>query len=163
MTLKITQIDTRHDDATTAVQTLRAALSPDGNVVSERGRAKTLEVFGRELTPQQVVEQICQDVHRDGLSAVVRYSAQLDGAKNADRPLRVPTAELEQAHRHADPGFLQPYAEFVTTFWNFSGRSCTRTSQVTRPDGVYLQQRYVPLVAPASVFLAGRRPILQRC
>ena len=106
MTLQITQIDTRRDDVTTALQALRDKLSPQGDVVSERGRAKTVEVFGRELTPQEVVETICQDVQREGLEAVRRYSHKLDGAAVDGKPLRVSGSELEQAHRRADADLL---------------------------------------------------------
>jgi histidinol dehydrogenase len=36
---------------------LRQKLSPAGNVVSEAGRRRTMEVFGEPLSPQQVVER----------------------------------------------------------------------------------------------------------
>ena len=45
----------------------RAKLSPAGNVVSEAGRRRTMEVFGEPLSPQQVVERICGDVQQRGL------------------------------------------------------------------------------------------------
>jgi histidinol dehydrogenase len=44
--LTIPRIDTRRDDVQAALDALRQKLSPAGNVVSEAGRKKTIEVFG---------------------------------------------------------------------------------------------------------------------
>ncbi|HEX3870838.1 MAG TPA: histidinol dehydrogenase, partial [Pirellulales bacterium] len=68
--LKIRRIDTRRDDALAAIRQLREQLSPRGDMVSEAGRQRTLEVFGEPLSPQQVVERICNDVRQRGLMAV---------------------------------------------------------------------------------------------
>ena len=46
---------------------LRLRLSPRGDIVSEMGKQRTVELFGESLSPQQVVERICNDVERDGL------------------------------------------------------------------------------------------------
>ena len=55
-TLKIQHVDARNG-ATEILNQLRQKLSPQGNVVSPRGRALTEEVFGKPLTPIEVVEQ----------------------------------------------------------------------------------------------------------
>ncbi len=145
MTLNMTRIDTRRDDVAAALQALRDKLSPQGNVVSQRGRAKTIEVFGRALTPQEVVEKICQDVQQKGLNAVQHYSAQLDGAQAKERPLRVPLDQLEQAHRQADPELLGTIRRIRDNILEFQHAILHHDVTVTRADGVYLQQRYVPL------------------
>ncbi|HVT26836.1 MAG TPA: histidinol dehydrogenase, partial [Lacipirellulaceae bacterium] len=67
MLLPIQRIDTRKSDAQAAIARLRAKLAPSGNVVSEAGRRKTVEVFGRPLSPAEVVERICSDVRSEGL------------------------------------------------------------------------------------------------
>jgi hypothetical protein len=79
--LRISRIDTREDNVQQALDALREKLSPRGDVVSERGRQRTIAVFGQPLSPQQVVEKICGDVRREGLEAVLRYTAQLDDAQ----------------------------------------------------------------------------------
>jgi histidinol dehydrogenase len=145
MTLDITQIDTRRDDVVTALQALRDKLSPRGNVVSERGRAKTIEVFGRELTPREVVETICQAVQRDGLDAVRHYSHKLDGAAVDGKPLRVSNAELQQAHRAADRELLSTIRRIRDNIMEFQTAILHQDVRVERDEGVYLQQRYIPL------------------
>ncbi len=62
--LNIRRIDSRREDIRAAMAQLRE-LSPQGNVVSEAGRQRTIEVFGGPLSPQQVVERICRDVQEE--------------------------------------------------------------------------------------------------
>src|SRR4051812_46376561 len=105
--LKILRIDTREDNAAAVIADLRERLSPRGNVVSEAGRLRTIEVFGQPLAPSQVVERICQDVRERGLAAVLDYSARIDGAHLSAGELRVSPDELSAAHAAAEPRFLQ--------------------------------------------------------
>src|SRR5205809_262374 len=104
--LNIQRIDTRTSDVQAALAALRQKLSPAGNVVSEAGRRRTMEVFGEPLMPQQVVERICGDVKSQGLAAVLDYSRKLDKAELTPLTIRVSGEELAAAHRAADPQFL---------------------------------------------------------
>ncbi|HKD35638.1 MAG TPA: histidinol dehydrogenase, partial [Pirellulales bacterium] len=104
--LSIERIDTRRDDVGRRMAALRERLSPRGNVVSEAGRKRTIEVFGEALSPQQVVERICGDVRDRGLAAVLDYSARIDKAKLTSETIRVPARELAAAHAKAPPDFL---------------------------------------------------------
>src|SRR5687767_8144673 len=104
--LRITRIDTRRDDLRQALTALRDKLSPQGNVVSEEGNRKTIEVFGQPLSPQQVVERICSEVRTEGLPALLRYSEKLDRATLNQETLRVSAEEIRRAHAQADPAFL---------------------------------------------------------
>src|SRR5580693_4463663 len=104
--IRIATIDCSRDDAAATFATLRAKLSPKGNVVSEAGRRRTIEIFGQPLSPQQVVERICCDVRERGLAAVLEYGRKLDKKELTLETLRVQPAELEAAHRRAEPEFL---------------------------------------------------------
>ncbi|MEX0978949.1 MAG: histidinol dehydrogenase, partial [Pirellulales bacterium] len=64
--IQIRRIDSRASDARGALAALREALSPRGHIVSDEGRRRTKEVFGAELSPQEVVERICRDVREKG-------------------------------------------------------------------------------------------------
>ena len=44
--LNIRRIDSRREDIRAAMAELRGRLSPQGNIVSEAGRRRTIEVFG---------------------------------------------------------------------------------------------------------------------
>ena len=49
--LSIRRIDSRREDIRAAMAELRRRLSPEGDVVSEAGRQRTIEVFGEPLSP----------------------------------------------------------------------------------------------------------------
>src|SRR5687768_7569899 len=97
-TLSLRVIDARIADPASAVAGLRRKLSPQGNVVSEAGRRRTIEVFGEPLSPSQVVERICRDVRERGIAALLDYTQKLDGAALDEKTIRVPAAELKSAH-----------------------------------------------------------------
>ena len=124
---------------------LRRRLSPRGNVVSEAGRRKTLEVFGEPLSPQQVVERICADVRSKGLAAVLDYSLRIDGAELTAESLRVPSDELAKAHAAADGEFLETIRRIRRSILEFQTAILQHDVRVDRPDGGYLAQRYLPL------------------
>jgi len=144
-TLKIQRIDARRDDVTAALATLRERLSPRGNVVSEAGRRRTIEVFGEPLTPAQVVERICRDVREQGLPAVLDYSARIDKATLTAETIRVPAEELAAAHRQADPEFLATLRRIRENILRFQQAILHRDVQIPVPSGGYLAQRYQPL------------------
>jgi histidinol dehydrogenase len=104
--LQVLHIDSRRDDIRAAMAELRRRLSPEGNIVSEAGRRRTVEVFGQPLSPIQVVERICRDVKHRGLAAVLDFSARIDKAQVTAGTLRVSREELAQAHAQADPRLL---------------------------------------------------------
>ena len=90
--LNIAWFDSAKDDISAQMTQLRKMLSPKGDVVSEAGRKKTIEIFGEALSPQQVVERICRDVEEKGLEAVLDYSKRIDGADLKPEELRPPPA-----------------------------------------------------------------------
>jgi histidinol dehydrogenase len=102
----IPTIDCRSDDAGELFHSLREKLSPRGDVVSESGRQRTIELFGEALSPRAVVQRICGDVRERGLSAVLDYTARLDGSELTADTVRVPQEELKSAAAAADPEFL---------------------------------------------------------
>jgi histidinol dehydrogenase len=142
--LHITRIDSRRDDIRRAMAELRAKLSPQGNVVSEAGRRRTIEVFGEPLSPQQVVERICRDVREKGLAAVLDYAVRIDKAQLTAETIRVPGEELAAAHAGADPQLLEAVRRVADNIRQFQQAILHRDVRQQRPDG-YLIQRYRPL------------------
>ena len=142
--LNIRRIDSRREDIHTAMAELRARLSPEGNVVSESGRRRTIDVFGEPLSPAQVVERICRDVAEKGLTAVLDYSARIDKAQLTAETLRVPEAELAAAHAAADQPLLEAVRRIAGNIREFQHAILHHDVRVERPGG-YLVQRYRPL------------------
>jgi histidinol dehydrogenase len=143
--LKIERIDSRSADARAALLRLRESLSPRGNIVSEAGRQRTREVFGEELTPQQVVERICRDVRESGLPAVLDYSRRIDRAELTPSTIRVEPARLAAAHAKADPQLLAAIRRIRENILEFQTALVPRDVRIERPHGSYLEQRYRPL------------------
>jgi len=143
--LKIVRIDSRDSDARAAIARLRAALSPRGNIVSEAGRRRTLEVFGEELSPLAVVERICEEVRTKGRAAVLDYSARIDKAQVTAETLRVSAEELAAAHRAADPAFLAALRRIRDNIFEFQRALVPSDVRIQRSHGSYLGQRYLPL------------------
>jgi histidinol dehydrogenase len=124
---------------------LREQLSPSGNVVSPKGRELTERVFGSPLLPWQVVERICSEVRSQGLSALLHYSQQLDGAQLAPQQLRLPESQLAAAHRQANPEFLKAIRRIRDNIDSFQQAILHRSVSIQPRDGIQLEQRYVPL------------------
>lgn len=140
----IPYVDAR-EGAAEVLATLREKLSPRGDVVSPRGRDLTVKVFGKPLTPVEVVEKICGDVRTAGTEAVLRYGAALDGAELSAAQLRVPAEEIAAAHASVDPELLQSIRRIRDNITSFQEAILHRDVTIQPRPGVLLTQRYVPL------------------
>ncbi|RIK77500.1 MAG: histidinol dehydrogenase [Planctomycetota bacterium] len=145
MPLAIARIDVRDATAARQIAALRAKLAPQGDVVSEAGRRKTIEVFGEPLAPVHVVERICEDVKRRGLEAVLDYTARLDGKQLAASQLRVPAEDLAAAHAAAEPAFLETVRRVRQRILRFQQAILHRDVWLETDHGGRLGQRYLPL------------------
>jgi len=143
--LNIQRIDTKRDNVEQALDALREKLSPRGDIVSERGRQLTIDVFGAPLSPQQVVEKICGDVQREGMAAVLRYSEKLDGAQLTPDTIRVSDEEIRAAHSQASPEFLETVRCIRENILEFQKAILHQDIEIERPGGAKLGQRYVAL------------------
>lgn len=143
--VNIRRLDTRRENSLTALDELRARLSPRGDIVSEAGRKKTIEVFGEPLAPRQVVERICGEVRRRGLESLIDFTARLDGMQLTRETMRVPATELAAAHRTVEPEFLASVRRIRNQILEFQRAILHRDVRIERPDGGYLRQRYLPL------------------
>lgn len=145
MELAIRRIDTSDSGASELLEALRGKLSADGDVISEAGRKKTIEVFGEPLSPQLAVERICRDVRDRGLEAVLEYTNKLDGKELTQDTLRVPTEELSAAHAAADPAFLETIRIIRRNIRHFQQAILHEDTWIDLENGGSLCQRYVPL------------------
>lgn len=141
-------IDCRRDDARALLESLRDRLSPRGDVVSEAGRQKTLELFGEPLSPRAVVRRICDDVQSEGLAAVLRYTERLDGVRLEDASVRVSEDELRAAAESADADFLSTVRQIRDNILEFQSAILPGDRRVVRERGggtVELRQRHLPM------------------
>ena len=148
MSFPIPIIDCRLDDARRALDELRDKLSPRGNIVSEAGRQRTVELFGEPLSPQQVVERICSDVQERGLEAVLEYGTKLDGKVLTLETMRVSPDEFAAAHSEANPEYLETVRRIRANVERFQKAVLSQSVEITDGEGedaIVLRQRYLPL------------------
>ena len=147
--LNIPTVDWPGEAGERLITELRQRLSPGGDIVSETGRQRTVELFGEPLSPQQVVERICNDVERDGLRAVLDYTARLDGKTLTAESMTVSAAELAAAHAQAQPAYLAALRRIAANITEFQSSLLNRDVVVKKAVSVggqvELRQRYLPL------------------
>lgn len=146
--LTIPTIDCRQSDARDLFRQLRDKLSPRGDVVSEAGRQRTIELFGEPLSPREVVRRICEDVRIQGLSALLSYTSKLDRKDLTAETMRVSADELKDAASKADPEFLATVRQIRDNIREFQSAVLPKDALVKRSlngGTVELRQRHLPM------------------
>ena len=146
--LNITTIDCTKESAERLFEMLRQKLSPRGDVTSEAGRLRTIELFGEPLTPQQVVERICGDVRSGGVTTMLEYSRKLDRKELTPETMRVTAAEFELAFAAADKEFLATISRIRDNVIEFQSKLLNQSVSLVKEQAggrVELRQRYLPL------------------
>ncbi len=142
--LKIAWIDARKDDVRDQINALRQKLSLKGNIVSESGKRRTVEIFGAPLTPAQVVDKICTDISERGLNALLEYSERIDHAKLTPSELRVSDKEFDEALQTVEPEYLESVDRIRENITVFQRSILQKSVRIERVGG-WLGQRYQPL------------------
>jgi histidinol dehydrogenase len=119
----------------------------DQVAVSENVRARIQQTFGEDLSPAQLVERIVQDVRRSGDSAVLEYTAKIDGVRLTAAGMEVSAAEKDRAVAAVDPlllGALKRAAENVRRFHQ-EQKENDRPWSSSRGAGSWVGQRRTPM------------------
>lgn len=139
------RLDASREDFPDAIKRLRTKLSPDGSVVSPRGRELTQKVFGAALSPAEVVHRICSDVKANGSEAVIKYARALDNPSVTAETLRVPVEMLETAHKNASSDFLASIRRIRENIVVFQSSILHKSVRIEPSPGVVLEQCFKPL------------------
>jgi len=131
--------------ATEQLHQLRTQLSASGNVVSPRGQALTLEVFGEALSPPRVVERICEDVRTRGREALFYYTEKFDRTQLTPETLRLSARELSDAHAAIDPALLDTIRRVRQNILSFQLGVMHRDAVLSVAGKHELRLRYRPM------------------
>ncbi|MDR0391884.1 MAG: histidinol dehydrogenase [Planctomycetaceae bacterium] len=145
--MKIHRIDSSNGEAFVRreISVLRERLSSRGDIVSESGRQRTIEIFGEALSPQQVVERICCDVRAGGFESLVDYLRRVDGVELTAKTIRVTQNELAAAYRKADSSFLESIRFARNNIRTFQEKILHNKNVFLKMGGGYICERYRPL------------------
>ena len=78
---------------------------PEASAPTAESRRRTIEIFGEDLTPEQSVRRILDDVRRDGDAAVRNYARLLDGTDA--ETLEVDKQEIDNAPSQVDGDLIE--------------------------------------------------------
>ncbi|MBN1190480.1 MAG: histidinol dehydrogenase [Dehalococcoidales bacterium] len=73
--------------------------------VSERDRQRLKKIFGRDISPEEAVQQILRDVREKGDAAVTDYTARIDGFNIPS--LEVKPEQIREAYRQVDKELVE--------------------------------------------------------
>ncbi|MGL5513564.1 MAG: histidinol dehydrogenase, partial [Sporomusa sp.] len=108
-------------------------------------RARIKQSFGEELTAQQVVEQIVEDVRLQGNEAVIKYTRSIDGADLTADTLEVSRHELDTALAAVDREVLAALEAAVFNVKRFHAEQLPKSWFSEREHGAILGQKCTPL------------------
>ncbi|MSR31307.1 MAG: histidinol dehydrogenase [Gemmataceae bacterium] len=144
-TLVMRRIDLGNAGGRADLDSLMALLGNSGNVVSAKGRELTRQVFGRELTPAEVVDRVCEDVRTKGLEAVLHYTKMFDGFDLEEETIQVSHAEMRMAHAAASPKFLDSVRRIKQNILAFQSGLIQRDAELSLGRRGSLKLRVRPL------------------
>ena len=139
------RIDLKTATGRAQLEALRTTLASQGEMVSPAGRQRTKDVFGADLTPQQVVERICADVRDKGLDAVLDYTQRIDGVRVTREDLFVSPIALVAAHAAVGEAFLTAVRRIRSRIERFQQALLVHDTAISLAGGGELRQRYLPL------------------
>ena len=142
---KFRRILCNNPNALSQLAVLRDQFRAEGDVVSPRQRKQTIAVFGKPLSPVQVVERICMEVRNKGLPAVLHYTEAFDKVKLTPEMIRVSAQELEEAHQQANDEFLDTVRRVRMNIMSFQSGLLHSDAVMTVSGSYELQVRYRPM------------------
>ncbi len=127
-------------------------------------RRKNAGIFGADLSVEQQVRRIIDDVRRDGDAAVARYSRAFAGVDRTS--FEVTRAEIEASYDNVEPSLVEALREAAGHIEDYHRRQLEHSSRSFSHDGVGMQVRpiervgmYVPTspgaVYPSSVLMTA--------
>ena len=114
-----------------------------------------------EEDTRRIVSAILAEVRRDGLAAVLDWTARLDGVQVEAASARIPEAALQQARQELDrtqPELMAALRTMITNIRRFAEgqRGCLLDLTLPLPGGGTVGERWCPLKT-AGVYIPGGR------
>src|SRR5262245_40964086 len=153
----------------TALRLFRLDAALDPGTGGDRAKVESLRhlLRGAELTSRSdpagakvadVVRGILDEVARGGDAAAARLASELDRAQLTPATLRVPEAELERAHREADPELMALIRRAAENVRSYQEHILWKSPEPLQRGGRRLGVRYQPM-RRVAVYVPGGRAL----
>ena len=123
-----------------------------------RGGALTAAAERSDLDVPAIVRDLIAKVRSGKDAAVATLTSQLDRAHVTPESLRVPTDQLAQAHRDADPDFMQLIRRAIANIREYQEHILIRAPEPLIRGGRVLGVRYTPMDR-VGVYVPGGRAL----
>jgi histidinol dehydrogenase len=157
MTMQI--IETRDRKAAEKIRGIRKKLALSEGMTSAASRRKSAAVFGKALSPAEIVKRIVQDVKIKGDKALFYYTKKLDKAKLNSRTLAVRPAEIRNAKKKTSKRFLKILKKAASNIRTFQKHVRIAPPNPLKRKGVALGLKYRPLKRVGIYIPGGTAPL----
>ena len=152
-------INASEKNAASKIKALKNKLGVFSGMTSAASRRKTIQVFGRPLSPLEIVSRIVRDVRAGGDKALFEYTKKLDGAVLNRRTLKVSPSEFGRARKSVSKKTLKAMRTAASNIGKFQ-----KHIKITQPgflegDGKKLGIRYRPFDR-VGVYVPGGSAVL---
>lgn len=113
--------------------------------LNPRIRAKNKELYGEDLTAQQIVDRIVTEVRHNGDAAVVKYTKLLDGADFKPEDFLVTEDEYKAAYAEADEKVVESLRGAIENVRRYHQEQKPNSWITYRDHGSILGQSVIPL------------------
>jgi histidinol dehydrogenase len=145
-------------EADPAIDALRRRLEVFEKESSARSAALTRKVFGRALSPAEVVDQIVRDVRERGDDAVVEYTLKLDNAILTPDMFRVDSATIVKAEKSAPKEFVSAVKFASDNVLRYQQSILVQDAPPLDDSGCRLCRKYSPVRSAACYVPGGLAP-----
>jgi len=152
-------INASQKNAAGRIKALKDKLGIFSGMTSAASRRKTIEVFGRALSPIEVVSNILRDVRVRGDKALFEFTKKLDGAVLNRRTLKVSPPEMKRARKSVSKKTLKAMRSAASNIRKFQKRIKIAQPGFIKGGGKKLGIRYRPLDRVA-VYVPGGSAVL---
>ena len=113
--------------------------------LNPRIREKNKELYGEDLTANQIVERIVNEVRHNGDEAVIKYTKLLDGADFTPEQFLVTQEEYVQAYEVADEDIVNSLRKAIENVRRYHQEQKPNSWITYRNHGSILGQSVIPL------------------
>lgn len=147
-------------DSLEAIRELVTRPHLDQVKVSEAGLARTKEIFGEALTPQESVIKILAEIEHRGDVGLLEYIAKIDGQSLTADQLLVSDQEFRDAESVVTSDFRESLALAIDNVGRFHKRQLENSWFSPEEDGVILGQKVTPIERVGIYVPGGNAPLV---